>query len=83
MPKATPTYRIEESGIIHDSRVHYLDLTASADDKEFPDDGHPRPEFAAKWTAPLLLFINGLSAQNHRARKQADQERRASVGWEF
>jgi hypothetical protein len=56
-------YRRKEAGIIHDPRVHYLDLTAIAADGEFLDDGHPRPEFAAKWTTPLLLFINGLTAR--------------------
>jgi hypothetical protein len=55
-------YRSKEADIIHDPRVHYLDLTAIAADAEFLDDGHPRPEFARKWTTPLLLFIGALSA---------------------
>jgi hypothetical protein len=55
-------YRRREAGIIHDPRVHYLDLTAIAADGEFLDDAHPRPEFAGKWTAPLLLLLKGLSA---------------------
>ena len=57
-------YRRKETEIIHDPRVHYLDLTAIAADGEFSDDAHPRPEFAAKWSRPLLLFIKDLSAQN-------------------
>jgi hypothetical protein len=55
-------YRWKEAGIVHDPPVHYLDLTALASDGEFSDDAHPRPEFAGKWTTPLLLFIKGLSA---------------------
>jgi len=55
-------YRTREAGIIHDPRVHYLDLTAIAADGEFLDDAHPRAEFAGKWTAPLLFFLKGLSA---------------------
>jgi hypothetical protein len=58
-------YRRKESEVVHDPRVHYLDLTAAAGDDEFLDDGHPLPQFAAKWTRPLVLFINGLSASKH------------------
>ena len=57
-------YRRKEAEISHDPRVHYLDLTAIAADGEFSDDAHPRPEFAPKWTTPLLRFIKDLSAQN-------------------
>jgi hypothetical protein len=56
-------YRRREAAIISDPRVHYLDLTDIAADEEFSDDAHPRPEFAAKWTAPLLLFMKRLSPQ--------------------
>jgi hypothetical protein len=55
-------YRRKETGIIHDPRVHYLDLTAIAADGEFLDDAHLRAEFAGRWNTPLLLFIKGLSA---------------------
>lgn len=54
-------YRRKEADIIHDPRVHYLDLTAIAADEEFKDDAHPRAEFAAKWSKPLILFLKGLS----------------------
>ena len=69
-------YRKREAGIIHDPRIHYLDLTGIAADGEFLDDSHPRPEFAGKWTAPLLLFIKGLSPPdnpNNHADRQAGQ----------
>lgn len=66
-------YRRREAGIIHDPRVHYLDLTAIAADGEFLDDAHPRAEFSGKWTTPLLLFLNGLSAPNGDAQSQAGQ----------
>ena len=66
-------YRRREAAIIHDLRVHYLDLTAIAADGEFLDDAHPRAEFAGKWTTPLLLFLKGLSAPNRDAQSQAGQ----------
>jgi hypothetical protein len=66
-------YRRREADIIHDPRVHYLDLTAIAADGEFLDDSHPRPEFARKWTTSLLLFIKGLSVPNRDAQSQARQ----------
>jgi hypothetical protein len=64
-------YRTREAGIIHDSRVHYLDLTAIAADGEFLDDAHPRAEFAEKWTAPLVIFLKDLSAPKRDAQSQA------------
>lgn len=67
-------YRRREAGIIHDPRVHYLDLTAIAADGEFSDDAHPRPEFAGKWTAPLLLFLQGLCAPQDAVQAQAGQQ---------
>jgi hypothetical protein len=66
-------YRRREAGIIHDPRVHYLDLTAIAADGEFLDDAHPRAEFSGKWTTPLLLFLKGLSAPHRDAQSQAGQ----------
>jgi hypothetical protein len=66
-------YRRREAGIVHDPRVHYLDLTAIAADGEFLDDAHPRAEFSGKWTTPLLHFLKGLSAPNHDAQSQAGQ----------
>jgi hypothetical protein len=63
-------YRRREVGIIHDPRVHYLDLTAIAPDGEFLDDAHPRPEFSGKWTTPLLIFLKSQSAPNRDAPSQ-------------
>jgi hypothetical protein len=71
-------YRHREAGIIHDPRVHYLDLSAMAADGEFLDDAHPRPEFAGKWTAPLLVFLKGLCAPHDDAQRQAGRHAVAS-----
>jgi hypothetical protein len=73
-------YRRKEARIVHDPRVHYLDLTTIALDGEFLDDDHPRPEFVGKWTTPLLLFIKGLTARDHDSPSRADQQRSGSVG---
>jgi hypothetical protein len=67
-------YRRREARMVHDPRVHYLDLTGIAPDAEFLDDDHPRPEFGGKWTRALLVFIKGLTAPNKEAQSQAGQD---------
>jgi hypothetical protein len=73
-------YRTKEAEISGDPRVHYLDLTSLAADNEFSDDAHPRPEFAPHWTAPLLLFIKGLSTSRPDKQRHADLQPRDSSG---
>ncbi|HEY8191765.1 MAG TPA: hypothetical protein VIG74_05015, partial [Alphaproteobacteria bacterium] len=50
-------YQKKVKRISRDKTVHYLDLTDFAPDSQFLDDSHPRPEFAARWSAALAEYL--------------------------